>query len=253
MKQRSDLRVLLLQIRDLEKVREEEHCSFADYSGLRRDQIEILNVFDTPHFTPDVLEGYDALFVGGASEASVSQPDVYPFIGSGCALLQAAIELDLPVFASCFGFQLVVVALHGDIHYTPDDFEMGTVPITLAEAAKGDPIFRDVPDGFLAVSVHKEKSLHPPPGCELLAYTDACCHAFRVKGKPFWAFQFHPEVDRARLVERLTIFKDQYAENDAHLEEALSGAQETPVANDLVRKFVDRVLLNQESSYETLS
>lgn len=242
-KKRSELKILLLQIRDHERIKEQEHDSFADYAKLHRDQIDILNVFEQPHFGPEVLNGYDALFVGGASEASVLQPDVYPFIHSSSELLRACLDCDMPVFASCFGFQLVVVALGGSIIATPEDFEMGTLPISLSETAKDDPIFKDTPDGFLAISVHKEKALQPPENCELLAYTDACCHSFRVKGKPFWAFQFHPEVDRNCLIERLTIYQHKYTEGDGHLEEVLDNTQDTPESNRLVEKFVDRVLL----------
>ena len=75
--------------------------------------------------------------------------------------------------------------------------------------------------------------------------TDACCHSFRVEGRPFWAFQFHPEVDRARLVERLTVFKAHYTEDDGELDRVLSAAGETPESNALPRKFVDRVLLGE--------
>lgn len=243
MKTRDQLRILLLQIRDDQRVREEELNSFAAYSGLAVEQIDILNVFDQPKFGAEVLAGYDALYVGGASEASVLEPDTYPFIRPSQDLLLAAIAQSLPTFASCFGFQLAVCALGGQIVHTPQQFEMGTLPIRLTDLAKSDPIFRDVPDGFHAVSVHQMKAVETPPGCELLAYTDECVHSFRVKGKPFWTFQFHPEVDRATLVERLTIYKDHYTESDGHLDEVLSTAVETPKSNRLVRSFIDRVVL----------
>ncbi len=240
---KSKLRVLLLQIRDEPAVRIEEHESFCDYSGLQPGQIEILNAFDTPKFGPEVLDGFDALIVGGASEASVLEPENYPFVLPCQDLLLECIDRDLPVFASCFGFQLAVLALGGEITRDERDFEMGTLPIRLTAAAAEDPLFRDVPDGFLAVAVHREKAIACPPGCEELAYTEACCHSFRVRGKRFWSFQFHPEVDRARLVERLTVFKGHYTEGDEHLEQVLSSAQETPASNDLVRKFIDRVVV----------
>jgi len=50
-------------------------------------------------------------------------------------------------------------------------------------------------------------------------------------------------VDRATLVERLTYYKEHYTDDDAHLQAVLDSAQETPESNDLMRKFVDRVLL----------
>ena len=147
------------------------------------------------------------------------------------------------MFASCFGFQLAVIAFGGEIVRDEADFEMGTIPIRLREEAAGDPILRDTRDGFPAVAVHRGRAVAAPEGCVELAYTEACCHVFRVRAKPFWAFQFHPEVDRATLVERLTVFKEHYTDGDEHLQRVLDDACETPESNRLVTQFVDRVLL----------
>jgi GMP synthase (glutamine-hydrolysing) len=242
-KKKAQLKILLLQIRNQQSVREEEIESFAAYSGLARGQLDALNVFDTPNFSNDVLNGYDALFVGGASEASVLEPDQYPFVEPSIRLLQHCMKISMPVFASCFGFQLAVLALGGEIIRDEEGFEIGTVPIQLTDSAAQDILFHDTPDNFRAVSVHKERATELPAGCELLAYTASCAHAFRVTGKPFWAFQFHPELGRSTLVERLTIFKSNYTEDDDHLDEVLAAAVETPESNTLVRKFTERVLL----------
>ena len=247
-RQRSDLRILLLQIRDEQRVRREEHASFAAQALLEPEQIDVLNVFDSPYFPAVVASDYDALFVGGASEASVLEPETYDFVPYCCDLLRHARETAQPVFASCFGFQLAVVAFGGSIVRDESDFEMGTLPIRLADGARRDPILCDTPDRFLAVSVHHERALEAPEGCVTLAYTDACCHVFRVSGRPFWAFQFHPEVDRATLIERLTVFKEKYTENDVQLKQVLDAASDTPESNRLVTKFVDRVLLEGDRS-----
>ena len=61
---RKDLKILLLQIRDDANVRKEELESFAKYSELDLAQIDVLN-------------GYHALYVGGASEANVLEPQKY--------------------------------------------------------------------------------------------------------------------------------------------------------------------------------
>ena len=57
-----------------------------------------------------VAPGYDALLVGGASEASVLEPENYPSVPHCINLLRHCIDVDFPVFASCFGFQLAVLA-----------------------------------------------------------------------------------------------------------------------------------------------
>ncbi len=235
-------RVLLLQIRDEPRVRAEELASFIRHSGLSPGQIDVLNVFDESHFDHRVLDGYDSLFVGGASEASVMEPERYPFVPPACELLSYCVEQSIPVFASCFGFQLAVVALGGKLVRDADNFEMGTVPMSLTSAAAQDPLFRDVPDGFFAVSVHRERAARLPFNVELLAYTAACPHAFRVSGKPFWAFQFHPELDRDTLAERLTIFGEKYTDGDGQLKRVIKSIVETPESNELVKNFVQRVL-----------
>ena len=117
-----------------------------------------------------------------------------------------------------------------------------SLPISLRPDAAEDLLFHDVADGFHAIAVHRERSVLCPPGAIELAYTQPCSLAFRVAGKRFWACQFHPEVDLATLVARLTIYKDAYTDGDDHLEEVLSNAVETPDANNLMWKFVDRVV-----------
>lgn len=236
------MRLLLLQIRHDPRVRQEEYESFVRYCRIRPEELDALNVFEQPEFGNEVLDGYDALLVGGASEASVLQPDEYAFVPYCIELLRWCIKVDLPVFASCFGFQLAVLALGGKIIRDAADFEMGTLPISLRPAAANDLLFGDIPNRFLAISVHRERAVECPTGAIELAFTEHCCHAFRVCNRRFWACQFHPEVDRETLVKRLTIYRDTYTQGEDHLNEVLSSAKETPESNDLMQKFVDRVI-----------
>ncbi len=243
MEGRRDLKILLLQIRDNHNVRIEEHKSFANFSKLGLHQIEILNVFATPSFKTNLLDSFDALYVGGASEASVLEPEKYPFINNCIELLGYAAEISKPTFASCFGFQLAVLAFGGVILNKDKDYEMGTVKISLTNKAKSDLVYQGIEDRFPAVSVHRQYASTIPEPLEALAFTEQCIHSFKYKNKPLWAFQFHPEVDRNTLVKRLTIFSQHYTDNREHLKKVLESAVETPESNILLGNFVDRVLL----------
>ena len=240
---RKDLRILLLQIRDNQNVRNEEHQSFANFSKLEQHQIEILNAFDTPSFKTSLLDSFDALYVGGASEANVLEPDKYPFVKNCIELLRYAAEISKPTFASCFGFQLAVLAFGGVILNKEKGYEMGTVQISLTDKAKSDLVYQGIEDRFPAVSVHRQYASTIPDPLEILAYTEQCIHSFKYKNKPLWAFQFHPEVDRDTLVKRLTIFSKHYTDNTEQLKEVLDSAVETPESNILLGNFVERVLL----------
>ncbi|HEY9616639.1 MAG TPA: type 1 glutamine amidotransferase, partial [Microcoleaceae cyanobacterium] len=193
---RSQLRILLMQIRDDEATRLEEFDEFVRYSDLTPEQFTVLDVFKTPDFAPEYIHGYDALFVGGSSDASVIQPEIYGFVESAKQLLAYCLQQRIPVFASCFGFQAAVEALGGKVILDKANMEMGTYPLWLTEAAATDLLFHDVPNGFWAVSGHKERAVSLPEGAILLAYSDRCpYHAFKMADQPFYGFQFHPELD----------------------------------------------------------
>ena len=243
MEAKKNLKILLLQIRDNRNVRVEEHQSFANFSKIEPHQIEILNVFDTPSFKPNLIDNYDALYVGGASEANVLEPEKYPFVKNCIKLLRYAAEISKPTFASCFGFQLAVLAFGAIILNKAKDYERGTVKISLTDKAKSDLVYQGIQDRFPAVSVHRQYASTIPEPLEILAYTGQCVHSFKYKNKPLWAFQFHPEVDRDTLVKRLTIFSRHYTDNAEHLKEVLGSAVETPESNILLGNFVERVLL----------
>ena len=80
-----------------------------------------------------------------------------------------------------------------------------------------------------------------PNGCVVLAKTDRCLHAFRVAGKPFWAFQFHPELDRACFVQRLGIFQEKYTDSAEDYEGVAAQFKETPESNQLLRRFFEHL------------
>ena len=241
--QRKDIKILLLQIRNDKKVRREELESFAKYSQLEIKQFDVLNVFDTPHFSSDVLNRYNALYVGGASEANVLKPDKYPFVLDCIELIKSAAKLSLPTFASCFGFQLAILAFGGKILNKDQDYEMGSIPIKLTNLAEIDPVFEGTKDEFHALSIHRQYAIDLPKNLDLLAYTEQCLHSFKHRDKPLWAFQFHPEVDRATVFERLAIYKDEYTKNEEQFRDVLDSLVETPESHNLMLNFVNRVLL----------
>lgn len=233
---------LLIQIRKDQKIKDQELKNFSTYSKISLSEFEILDVFANPNLTDVRPEEYEAIFVGGASDASVLNPQKYTFVKPSEKFLLKALELNVPVFASCFGFQLALQALGANVIKDGKDFEMGTLEISLSTQAETDPVFKNTPNPFMAVTVHQEMVTELPEICERLAYTDRCIHAFKVKGKRFWGFQFHPEVDKKSLVERLTFYKDQYTEDDSHLDEIINAACETPDSHRLIENFAREIL-----------
>lgn len=240
--QSSDIRVLLIQIRIEASTKKEEFESFVRYSKLDPSQFSCLDVFNDEFPSVSELNKYHCVFVGGASEASVLEPENYPFVPNLINFMQTCIDEKIPTFASCFGFQAAVLALGGEILRSPGAFEMGTYPIQLTEAAKSDPVFKDLPNGFHAVAVHREKAVVLPEGCTELGSTPECIHAFKVNHAPFWSFQFHPELDQPTLVKRLNIFKEKYMDDTSEFDAIIAKTEQTPYSNKLVGNFVEYLI-----------
>lgn len=240
--ERSDLKFRLLQIREDKTVIEEEVTSFAHYMKIDRTQIDQFNLFENPCFGPEVMNGVDALIVGGASNASVLEPTKYKFVKSAIDLMNQAISVKIPLFASCFGFQLAILALGEKIIKDSSECELGTYPIYLTEEAKSDPLFKNFTSPIEAISVHQERAIRVPDSVTLLGFSDMCPHAFKVNAAPFWAFQFHPELDRETLRVRLGIYKDKYTNDEDQFLGIMNSLKETPESNQLLENFVDYIL-----------
>ena len=236
------LQILYLQIREDEITRHEELNEFVRYSGLKAEQFTILNVFDTPHFDLDWLKGQHSVFVGGSSDASVLKGDM--FVEEAKSLLLHCLEVNIPVFASCFGFQVAVEALGGNVILDPENMEMGSYSMYLTNEAQKDLLFYDTPSPFCAISGHKERAVSLPNNVTLLAYSELCpYHSFKVNEKPFYAFQFHPEVNDIDLINRITRYQARYLNEREALEKIKQITFPTPESKIIVKKFVERILL----------
>lgn len=240
---RDDLRILLLQIREDEISITEEFMEFVRYSDLAPEQFSQLNTYRCPDFDPNMVDEFDGLFVGGSSDASVLYPDQFSFVIHCRAMLKRCYQRHIPVFASCFGFQLAVEELGGSVILDKENMEMGIYTIELTDEAVNDPLFYDCPRSFAAVSGHKERAQSLPEEAVLLAYSKACpYHAFKLKGRPFYGFQFHPEVDLPILNKRLIRYHDRYFDNNRQ-PNLINKISSTNEANGLVAKFIDRIIL----------
>ncbi|WP_367608259.1 type 1 glutamine amidotransferase [Legionella sp. W05-934-2] len=250
MKERHQLKILLLQIREDEETMLEEFYEFVQYSHLHEDQFTKLNTFKTKHFLPSVMDDYDALFVGGSSDASVLKEEDYRFVPDCKKLIRHCYKNNIPVLASCFGFQIAVEELGGKVILDKENMEMGIYPINMHPEAKSDPLLHDYPECFLAVSGHKERAHRIPSDCIHLASSALCpYHIIKFINKPFYCFQFHPEVDRKDLITRITRYQRHYLSDDSELQRIINqSVDDTPFANKIIKDFVDRIVLRKEVS-----
>lgn len=234
------LRVRLIQVRERPAVIREEQETFLERCALRPDQFAVTNALTDP-LGDDLLDGVDAVMIGGAGAYSVTH--TYPWTAPLVGLVHACYDRRFPLFGSCWGHQFIARALGGTVIEDRARSEMGTHAVELTEAGRADPLFRGFPPRFPAQMGHQDRvSVLPPEAVELARNATAPFQAFRIAGRPIYGTQFHSELDAERVRQRLVAYRTYYteAQADPSFEATLATLRDAPEVDGLLAAFLRR-------------
>lgn len=241
------LRYLLLQTRNLgdPMAAQEVRC----FAQALDSEISAIEVFDLLSAAPalEKLQRSDMMLLGGSGRYSAAETGEPGRPRPRSAWLDRALDclreihaLAKPTFASCWGFQAMARALGGECVNDLPNAELGTIELTLTEAGRADPIFGALPPIFSAQAGHEDHVVRLPPDTELLASSPRVAEqAFRFTARPIYCTQFHPELDRHAMLERVVAYPE-YVTRIARIpfDNFVQNVRETPEANSLLRRFV---------------
>jgi GMP synthase (glutamine-hydrolysing) len=233
------LRYLLLQTRNSgDPMAAQEVRLFARMLDCDTSAIE---VFDLLSAAPAVekLQRPDMLLLGGSGHYSAASEGEWLERALDC--MREIHRLAKPTFASCWGFQAMARAMGGKCVNDLPNAEVGTIELKLTEAGRADPLFGQLPPVFSGQAGHEDHVVELPADAVLLASSDRVCEqAFRFAGLPIYCTQFHPELDRAALMERVMAYPE-YVARIARVsyDEFVASLRETPEANLLMRRFIE--------------
>lgn len=238
----SRLRILLIQARSADDpMIDHELEAFASRCELDRDRFVTFNIAvdDADSFD---LGDVDAVMVGGSGDFSLVSGG-FDWHQQYLDLLRRILEVRLPMFASCFGFQGIVQALGGRLRGDEDRAEIGTFEIELTDGGRADPLFGDLPPTFDAQLGHNDSAVELSEELIHLARSECCEYqAIRVRNRPVVATQFHPELTRSDNLDRFRNYLKNYKKPGQNLEEAMAYAEEihrpSPHSCGLLHSFV---------------
>jgi GMP synthase (glutamine-hydrolysing) len=236
-------RYLLLQARNpTDIVRPEEHKAFAEQLNTTIDFVDTCDVLSDELSVAKAQE-YDAVLVGGAGEYSVLDDDIR--IKGFIEHLGELTTQNVPMFASCFGFQALVLALGGTVIKDVPNAEVGTYTLFPTPEAEHDPVFCALPSPFLAQMGHQDRAERLPDSIVNFAYSDrAPFQAFRVADTSVYATQFHPELtydeNRKRFARYIKIYGALFGEVEA--QNRMDSHRPSPESNSLLSRFSSHVL-----------
>ncbi len=182
------------------------------------------------------LDGVDGVVIGGSGNFSVHHPLSQPWVEPLRALLEEILDRSLPGFGICFGHQLLGLHLGTPVATDPHKEELGTHGFQLTEGGLKDPLFSALDLDFEAHTGHSDCVTGVPAGVELLARNERLeTQAFKVRDKPFYSVQFHPELLAGEARERYLMSKATTPESLRHAER-FRPIDAPPV--DLLSRFV---------------
>ncbi len=219
-----------------------ERVCFADALGVRPEDVAVHDLLSGVPTEAD-LRSLDVLLVGGSGDYGVL--DDAPFVGEFIDFLaDVVVPHEIPTFASCFGFQALVVAGGGEVIYDPLRAEVGTFDIHLTEAGAADPLLGPLAPRFPAQLGHKDRARRLPEDLVHLAGSERVpFQAVRVKDLPIVATQFHPELDEHGNRHRFEAYISAYQGSAAEeIDGVLDSLKPTPDATALLPRFVEQLL-----------
>jgi GMP synthase (glutamine-hydrolysing) len=241
--QRNQLKFVIFEARlDQEMVEHERSC-VARAGQLSPDQILVVDLTKVLP-TLDMLEGVDCMMIGGTGDYSVAK-DRPAFFKPLVEVTLAALERGLPSLGLCYGFHLMAEAVGGRVVRSPQQGETGTHEVRLTQAGKDDVVLRDMPARFLAQQGHNDVVEDVPAPFIRLAESERCFwQAFCHPEKPFYGFQFHPELGREDFMVRMRKYAHEYAQTPEKFQEIDDQVKETAI-QAVVSNYIDRIVLKQ--------
>ncbi|MDV6033601.1 MAG: type 1 glutamine amidotransferase [Phycisphaera sp. RhM] len=231
-------RFLLLQIRNADDLmRDQEIGCFARALNCDRSQIGVHDLLAGPP-TIQELDAVDVVLLGGSGDYSVAEGG--DWLPPALLAMWELYELGKPTFASCWGFQAMAKALGGEVVTDASRAELGSIEVQLTQAGRDDPLFGPLGDRFLAPMGHQDCVVRLPPQAVLLARSATNQNqAFRVKDRPIYGTQFHPELDRVAFIQRIHAYPA-YVKSITgdSLEVFEASVQDTPATDQLLGRFM---------------
>lgn len=236
---------LVLQLRPEDATSDDEYRAILAHGGLAREEARRVRIEKSG--IPDVdLDRYAAIIVGGSpfdiSTPAENKPAIQRRLEADFrSLFDRVVPADFPFLGACSGNGLLGHYLGAPITRRYGE-PVGGATIELTEAGREDPLLAGFPPRIRVLLGHKEACDTLPREAVLLA-TGADCpvQMFRV-GRNVYATQFHPEADAAGFTVRINTYKDfgYFPADQAETLIAAVSGEETPHAQQILRRFVDR-------------
>lgn len=209
--------------------------------------IMTINVADGERLPQGVsIADFDGVVVTGSP---LNVYNVEPAVTRQLELAREIFDAGVPVWGSCWGLQLMTVALGGVVRKNPKGREVGVARgIEPTAAGAAHPLLAGRPARFDALCSHEDEVETLPEGAIVLARNDVSevqAAVLERDGKSVWAVQYHPEHEPATAASILEsrahrLIEEGFAPSVEHMAEWVRDLREiekNPARRDLAWRY----------------
>jgi len=173
--------------------------------------LDVINAADPDWSIPEGRDfaDYDGFVVTGSSLHAYDREFA---VTNQIEVLKMAANAGLPIFGSCWGLQIAVIAAGGEVKYSPNGREVGIArKISPTEAGRSHPLLDGKGAAFDAPCIHYDEVSRLPANAKLLAsnaHSIVQAAVVPLGSTEVWAVQYHPEFDLDQLVQLYTLYAD---------------------------------------------
>lgn len=174
-------------------------------------ELDILNGADPDNVIPHgrTWSDYDGFVITGSA---LHAYDTDFAVTNQIALTKEAADHGLPIFGSCWGLQILVMAAGGMVISNPRGREVGIArKIYALPEGRDHPIFAGKGLVFDALCIHYDEVSRLPDNATLLAsnsHSRVQAALIPLGRSVAWAVQYHPEFDLQQIVQLYTLYAD---------------------------------------------
>lgn len=244
------MKIILIQFRTNKDTLKDEKQSFTKALSSVKVEIVTKNAFldNLDWNNPlSIIEDAKGVILGGSGEFDFDggriEDDEKRFLSHKITedmslFLTFLEENDFPTMAVCFGHQIMGKSSGVPVLNNKTQAKVGSHKIYLTEEAKTDPVFKDLPDSFIAQYGHKDSLCSIPSNATLLAQGEQCFYSALRYGDNRYSVQFHPELDANDVLNKFKLHPD-YLPPDTDPEKLII---ESPHATKILVNFVINVI-----------
>lgn len=239
------MKFVLLSPRRGQEVLKAEYQDFCRFTGLSTQELE-QRPLDTADAQLGTFTNIQGVFIGG-SPFTITDPyePLWQESVSQRLVNFAKEQLNkaghgIPIFSTCYGSSMFAHYLGGMVSQEYSESAGVSTAIVTTEG-RHDPLTKDLPDSFHAMTGHKDSVIKLPPHATLLLTSKRCPVQMYRLGSQIWVSQFHPEMDGHSIQRRLSFYEDEGYAPQGKLTETYAAllGHDTSAAHALLKNFVN--------------